>query len=108
MKVSQGLTYVVIFGTVGLLIVYDVWAAYANVGATISERMLDLGHRHPIILFAMGCLMGHFWASQAAEAQWQAGAFSGGLPVERPRTPRLLLWLGLGLLVLGVLLEVVR
>lgn len=107
MKVSQGLTYVVIFGTVGLLIVYDVWAAYTP-GATISERMLDLGHRHPIIPFAMGCLIGHFWASQAAEAEWQAGAFSGGLPVERPRTPLLLLWLGLILLVLGVVLEFIR
>lgn len=94
---SRTLTLVVIWATVALLIAYDVWAAFTP-GATLSETMLSMGHRHPIIPFAMGVLIGHFWAGQAAEAQWQTAH-----PYQRPKSS-FLLWLGLGLLVVGVIM----
>jgi hypothetical protein len=99
-------TYVVIFGVTGLLIVYDVWAAFEP-GATISERMLDMGHRHPVIPFAIGILMGHFFWSQTAEADWQKSVIQkspGAFPVTH--THGTLLWVGLTCLLVGILLAI--
>lgn len=60
-------TYILIALTVVIWVAYDVFAVleYGN-EATISVRMLRLGKAYPIIPFATGVLVGHFWASQIA------------------------------------------
>lgn len=106
------LTHAVIFGVTGALIAYDVWAAFTP-GGTVSEVMLALAHRHPVIPFAFGMLCGHFFWSQAAEAEWTGPLAAGAAPpagwrwgvVLRPRLP---LYLGLGVLALGLLLAWLR
>jgi len=100
---SRTLTLIVIFGTVAALIAYDVWAAFTP-GATISEVMLSLGHKHPIIPLAMGILIGHFWWSQKAESTWEQSVH--GMPTRPPTWNSLPLWLGLGVLALGLVLTV--
>lgn len=76
---ARVLTYLVVFGTTGLLIVYDVWAAF-QVDATISRVMKDLAHRHPIVPFAFGVLMGHIYWGQAAREAESLPSGVGGYP----------------------------
>lgn len=82
---KPAVTMTVVFGVTAALIAYDVWAAFTP-GATISEVMLVLAHNHPIIPFALGVLMGHFFWSQRMESHWQdtQEARSRGLPPPAP------------------------
>ena len=49
---------------VGLLLAYEVVALYQNRGVTISETVWHVAYKYPLLPFAMGCLMGHFfWQS---------------------------------------------
>lgn len=60
-------TYLLLGLTTVIWIAFDVWVVirYGN-EATISVRMLRLGRAYPIIPFALGVLIGHFYASQIA------------------------------------------
>lgn len=69
------ITWAVICGATVGLIAYDVVAACLwGDGATESAVILHLAHRFPVLPFAVGVLMGHFFASQRAEAQYHAPA----------------------------------
>ncbi len=51
----------VIFATVIVLILYDVWVRLKvpDATATISWQILILSKRYPVIAFGLGFLMGH-------------------------------------------------
>jgi hypothetical protein len=56
-------TAIILVIVAGLLIVWDIYLAAAPpTGDTISEVIRDFAYRHPIIPFAIGVLIGHwFW-----------------------------------------------
>lgn len=67
---GKKITSSLIFGTAAVWIVWDVVVcALWGVDATESVTLLQLGHQHPIVPFAMGVLIDHFWWSQKAEAK---------------------------------------
>ena len=57
------LTESVIYGTIMLLIVYDIFILLdKGVEQTISSVLLKLGQKYPIIPFGIGVVFGHiFW-----------------------------------------------
>ena len=59
---GNNVTYAVIFSAIAALIIYDVFALlkWGN-DCTISVRIWTLARRYPIIPFAIGVLMGHFF-----------------------------------------------
>lgn len=63
MKLSYKITHSVIFIAVILLCAYDILALLLwGVDSTISVRITGASKMYPIIPFAFGFLMGHFFA----------------------------------------------
>ena len=61
MKIKKITIYVVLF-IVALGVIYDFYAiAVGGTEASISHLMKMWGHKYPIVPFAMGVLMGHFY-----------------------------------------------
>ena len=57
------MTEIVILVTTFLVIGYDIYAAADREQKTISRVMLEAARRYPIVPFAWGVLMGHwFWS----------------------------------------------
>jgi hypothetical protein len=56
-------TTVLVLIVVALLIAYDIFAVWkGKPGSTISEVIRSVGYGHPMIPFALGVLIGHwFW-----------------------------------------------
>ena len=62
LRTTAQLTAAVLVACVLLLVVFDVWmAANGTPGDTISEVVRSWAARHPVIPFAAGVLMGHFF-----------------------------------------------
>jgi len=52
----------IVGGTAAALAIYDlIPAVRRGQGDTISEVLRDSGHKYPIIAFAAGLLVGHWW-----------------------------------------------
>lgn len=54
------MTWILIAG-IALLVVYELLAAFAHRGPTISRLIWDWNTRWPVIPFAFGLLMGHLF-----------------------------------------------
>lgn len=64
-KRTRSATKLVIVVTIALLIAWDIFvAAEPQDGDTISELVLGFALKHPVIPFAFGVLMGHFFWPQ--------------------------------------------
>ena len=62
LKTTAQITGLVCIACVALLVVFDVWmAANSTPGDTISEVVRSWAQRHPVIPFAAGVVMGHFF-----------------------------------------------
>jgi hypothetical protein len=62
---TQKQTAFVIIGTIAALIGWDIYAEEEGGNeATISQEILKASKANPIVPFAFGVLMGHFFASQ--------------------------------------------
>ena len=56
-------TWVVIGGAAALLVIYDIYTGIKNgTDSTISWQIYTAGTKYPILPFAFGVLMGHFFA----------------------------------------------
>jgi hypothetical protein len=52
----------VIYGTIGILLIFDVYAAMTGVENTISRVLLAEARDYPVVAFGVGFVMGHiFW-----------------------------------------------
>jgi hypothetical protein len=59
----MNLTQWIIVSSVGVILAIDGWLAVTRgKDATISVQLTKWGKQYPFIPFAMGFLMGHFWA----------------------------------------------
>ncbi len=60
---TQAITACVIGSAIVLLVAYDIWARLRekNADSTISAVVRDWSFKYPIIAFAFGVLMGHFF-----------------------------------------------
>ena len=62
LRTTAQLTAAVLVACVLLLVVFDLYMAANNVpGDTISEVVRSWAQRHPVIPFAAGVVMGHFF-----------------------------------------------
>lgn len=62
LRTTAQLTAAVLVACVLLLVVFDLYMAANNVpGDTISEVVRSWAARHPVIPFAAGVVMGHFF-----------------------------------------------
>lgn len=51
----------ILFGGAALLAAYEAWALFTNRTPTISRYHWELSKQYPVIPFAWGLLMGHFF-----------------------------------------------
>jgi len=59
------MTGLILLGVLTLLITYDIWAyIHRSKVKTISWWMFTTAHKHPILPFVMGVLVGHFFWGQ--------------------------------------------
>ena len=62
LRTTAQITAAVLVACVLLLVVFDLYMAANNVpGDTISEVVRSWAARHPVIPFAFGVVMGHFF-----------------------------------------------
>lgn len=62
LKTTAQITGLVCIACVLMLVVFDLWmAGNGTPGDTISEVVRSWSARHPVIPFAAGVLMGHFF-----------------------------------------------
>jgi hypothetical protein len=74
MKSHTGMTTKILVAASAALIAYDLYAAATpEQGDTISEVVARASRRRPIIAFAAGVIMGHFFWQMGEEARENAG-----------------------------------
>jgi hypothetical protein len=70
MKFNNRVLTVIIIGVVTFgLIGYDIWAYFQHDESTISERIWEVSRSWPLIPFAFGVLIGHFFFNPAENSK---------------------------------------